>query len=81
MLRTMQVGSRQLVVAIVRRIRMFAVYAVGAAASFKVSCSSVTMIDGVRAHGELYGLSGSDIGSAISLSRACEGSGFAMEPS
>ena len=50
----------------------FAISAVGVFATLMLSCVSVTMIDSIRAHGDLHGLSGSNIQAAISASRGCQ---------
>ena len=49
----------------------FAVIVTGGFASLMLSCVSVTMIAGGKAHGDLHGLSRSDIQAAISASREC----------
>ena len=51
--------------------RTLAVVVITGFASLTLSCVSVTMIAGIRAHGDLHGLSGSDIQAAISASRTC----------
>ncbi len=52
--------------------RAFAICAVCVFATLMLSCVSVTMIEGIKAHGDLHGLSGSDIQAAISASHGCQ---------